>query len=50
LISAFVVDATNIAQQIGQQPLDELLAAHRLWSDWLETGRVRKFAFVAEKT
>ena len=50
LISAFVADATNIAQQIGQQPLDELLAAHRLWSDWLETGRVRKFAFVAEKT
>ena len=29
--------------------LEELLAAHRLWSDWLRDGRVRKLAFVAEK-
>ena len=29
--------------------LEELLAAHRLWSDWLREGRVRKIAFVAEK-
>ncbi len=50
LISAFAADATNIAEQIGQQALDELLAAHRLWSDWLGNGRVRKFAFVTEKT
>ena len=50
LIDAFVADASNIAEQIGQQALDELLAAHRLWSDWLEQGRVRKIAFVAEKT
>ena len=50
LISAFADDATDIAEQIGQQALDELLAAHRLWSDWLREGRVRKFAFVVEKT
>ena len=50
LISAFAADAANIAEQIGQQALDELLAAHRLWSDWLGNGRVRKFAFVTEKT
>ena len=49
LIDAFAADATAIAAQIGRRALDELLAAHRLWSDWLETGRVRKFAFVAEK-
>jgi SAM-dependent methyltransferase len=47
LIDAFAADATNIAAQIGHQALDELLAAHRLWSDWLREGRVRKFAFVA---
>jgi hypothetical protein len=29
--------------------VDELLAAHRLWSDWLATGRVRKIAVVAER-
>ncbi|HTC69084.1 MAG TPA: hypothetical protein VK662_05890, partial [Acidothermaceae bacterium] len=50
LISAFTADAANIAEQIGQQALDELLAAHRLWSDWLTEGRVRKIAFVTEKT
>ena len=47
LIDAFAADATDIAAQIGRQALDELLAAHRLWSDWLREGRVRKFAFVA---
>jgi SAM-dependent methyltransferase len=50
LISAFAADATNIAEQIGQPALDELLAAHRLWSDWLSRGRVRKIAFVAQKS
>jgi SAM-dependent methyltransferase len=47
LIDAFAADATHIAAQIGSQALEELLAAHRLWSDWLREGRVRKFAFVA---
>lgn len=50
LISAFAADATNIAEQIGPQALDELLAAHQLWSDWLSRGRIRKIAFVAEKS
>ena len=49
LTSAFDADAANIAAQIGRPALDELLAAHRLWSDWLRDGRVRKLAFVAEK-
>jgi SAM-dependent methyltransferase len=50
LINPFAADATDIAAQIGHRALEELLAAHRLWSDWLRTGRVRKIAFVAEKT
>ncbi len=49
LIDAFAADAADIAAQIGQVALDELLAAHRLWSDWLREGRVRKIAIVAEK-
>jgi SAM-dependent methyltransferase len=49
LIDAFSADAAAIAAQIGGPALDDLLAAHRLWSEWLETGRVRKFAIVAEK-
>jgi sarcosine/dimethylglycine N-methyltransferase len=50
LITAFLADASNIAAQIGRRALDELVAAHRLWSAWLQEGRVRKIAFVAEKT
>jgi SAM-dependent methyltransferase len=50
LINAFAADTADIAAQIGRRTLEELLAAHRLWSDWLREGRVRKFAFVAEKS
>lgn len=50
LINAFAADATEIAAQIGRSALDDLLAAHWLWSDWLREGRVRKLAFVAEKS
>ena len=50
LINAFVLEASEIAAHIGRRALEELLAAHRLWSDWLREGRVRKFAFIAEKT
>jgi SAM-dependent methyltransferase len=49
LAAAFAADAAAIAAQIGRRALDDLLAAHRLWSDWLDTRRVRKLAFVAEK-
>ena len=46
---AYAADADNIAAEIGRQALDELVAAHRLWGDWLRDGRVRKFAVVAQK-
>jgi SAM-dependent methyltransferase len=49
LARAFAADAENIAAQIGHPALDELLAAHRLWTEWLDGGRVRKFALVAER-
>jgi SAM-dependent methyltransferase len=49
LSESFAADAPNIAAHIGRRALDELLAAHRLWSEWLRSGRVRKLAFVTEK-
>jgi SAM-dependent methyltransferase len=49
LTDAFAADAANIAAQVGRRALDELLAAHRLWVDWLGSGRVRKLALVAER-
>ena len=50
LIGAFAAEQSAIAAHLGRRALDELLAAHRLWSDWLWTGRVRKFAFVTAKS
>jgi sarcosine/dimethylglycine N-methyltransferase len=50
LSDAFATDAAHIAAQIGHRALEELLTAHRLWSAWLREGRVRKIAFVTEKT
>jgi SAM-dependent methyltransferase len=50
LMDAFAADAEAIAAQIGGRALDDLLAAHRLWIDWLDQGRVRKLALVAERT
>jgi hypothetical protein len=49
LASAFATDAADIAAQIGRRALDDLLAAHRLWVEWLDEGRVRKLALVAER-
>jgi ubiquinone/menaquinone biosynthesis C-methylase UbiE len=49
LLRSFRADAAEIAPRIGARAFDDLLAAHRLWRDWLGRGRVRKFALVAEK-
>jgi len=50
LADVYAADSTSIASQIGRGALAELLVAHRLWSEWLSTGRVRMFAFVAERS
>jgi hypothetical protein len=49
LAGAFAADAAAIAAVIGQPALDGLLCAHRLWGEWLVSGRVRKIALVAER-
>jgi sarcosine/dimethylglycine N-methyltransferase len=49
LADAFAADAEAIATQVGRRALDELLAAHRLWIEWLDEERVRKLALVAER-
>ena len=46
---AFAADAADIAAEIGRRALDELLAAHRLWVEWLDQGRVRKLTLVADR-
>lgn len=49
LLASYTADAHQIADEIGARATAELIAAHRLWRDWLGSGRVRKFAMVAEK-
>jgi len=49
MTAALTEDASYIAAHVGQRALDELIAAHQLWTDWLKEGRVRKLAFVATK-
>ena len=49
LLRCYRADSPQIAGQIGTHATAELITAHQLWSDWLGSGRVRKFAMVAEK-
>jgi ubiquinone/menaquinone biosynthesis C-methylase UbiE len=49
LADAYVAYADDIVEHIGRRGLDELLAAHRLWIEWLDERRVRKLALVAER-
>jgi len=49
MIAALTAEQRSITAEVGTRALDDLLDAHRLWSDWLRTGRVRKFALVAQR-
>ena len=49
LTDAYAADSSAIASRIGRRALEELLASHRLWTEWLTSGRVRKFALVVER-
>jgi SAM-dependent methyltransferase len=49
LLRRYRADSGQIASQIGARATAALIASHQLWSDWLGSGRMRKFAMVAEK-
>ena len=49
LVACFEAERPAIAAGLGGAAADALLAAHRLWSSWMGSGRVRKLAIVAEK-
>ena len=49
LARCYEADSVQIAGEIGMQATADLITSHRLWSDWLGSGRARKFAMVAEK-
>ena len=41
--------AASLAAAYAAEGLEDLVTSHRLWSEWLASGRVRKFALVAER-
>jgi hypothetical protein len=49
LLCCYRADSAAIAAEIGTRATADLITSHRLWSDWLGSGRVRKFAMVAQK-
>jgi SAM-dependent methyltransferase len=49
LLRSYRADSSQIAGEIGTQATADLITAHQLWGDWLGSGRVRKFAMVAEQ-
>ena len=49
LLHEYTTAAEVVSSLVGEQALQELLAAHRLWVDWMSSGRVRKFAVVATR-
>lgn len=49
LLRSYRADAPQITDEIGTQATANLITAHELWSAWLGSGRVRKFAMVAAK-
>ena len=49
LLRCYLAGSPQIAGEIGTRATADLITAHQLWSDWLGSGRVRKFAMVAEK-
>jgi SAM-dependent methyltransferase len=49
LLRCYQADSLQIAAEIGTQATADLITSHRLWSDWLGSGRARKFAMVTEK-
>jgi SAM-dependent methyltransferase len=48
LVAAYSSAAPDL-RAMGYTEVDDLVASHLLWSRWLRTGRVRKFAVVAQK-
>jgi SAM-dependent methyltransferase len=49
LLRCYRTGSSAIADQIGTRASADLITAHQLWSEWLASGRVRKFAMVARK-
>ncbi len=49
LIAAYTTARSEVPGSAGRETVERLLRAHRVWSRWVRTGRIRTFALVAEQ-
>jgi SAM-dependent methyltransferase len=49
LVRGYEERSAAMAREIGSAAVEQLLAAHRVWVEWMAARRVRKVAVVAEK-
>lgn len=49
LTTQFTAHRGGIAAATGDRFIDDLVAAHRLWSHWMHAGRIRKLAVTARR-
>lgn len=49
LTRSLTAHAGDIRAHLGRAFVDDLLTAHRVWTHWLEQGRIRKIALVATR-
>jgi SAM-dependent methyltransferase len=47
VVRSLVAERSAIVNELGVRAVDDLLAAHRLWRDWMRAGRIRKFEVLA---
>lgn len=50
LARSFACHSAIVAAEMGQGFLDNAVAAHHLWEEWLRSGRAQKLALVAERS
>ncbi|KGN31728.1 hypothetical protein N802_03040 [Knoellia sinensis KCTC 19936] len=49
LAVAYERNVGELAEAVGDAEAEDLVVSHRLWGDWLRSGRVRKHGVVAER-
>lgn len=49
LLDRYAAEADVVSALIGERAVQDLLAAHQRWTEWMGSGRVRKFALVAQR-
>lgn len=50
LLAAFAAHRPALEDRLGEEAVAELMTTHAWWRQWIGSGRIRKYAVVAQKT